>query len=74
MCCQDRASWENEKDIYAVLKPLMDRKPYILNFITAQERVGDPEDRELWIVTDYHVKGYFLSKSIRALFFACQDR
>jgi hypothetical protein len=33
--------------------------PNVLNFITAQERMGGSEDLgELWIVADYYERGY----------------
>ncbi|CAG5107818.1 Oidioi.mRNA.OKI2018_I69.chr1.g3501.t1.cds [Oikopleura dioica] len=55
-CLQDKNSYDNERSIYMMLKPLMDiHKPNILTFLGAQERYD--VQKEYWIVTEYHEVG-----------------
>ena len=53
---KDKNSYDNERSIYMMLKPLMDiHKPNILTFLGAQERYD--VSKEFWIVTEYHEVG-----------------
>lgn len=55
-CLQDKNSYDNERSIYMMLKPLMEiHKPNILMFLGAQERYD--VSKEFWIVTEYHEVG-----------------
>ena len=53
---KDKNSYDNERSIYMMLKPLMEiHKPNILMFLGAQERYD--VSKEFWIVTEYHEVG-----------------
>jgi serine/threonine protein kinase len=48
----DRASWENEKDIFSTIYSFTESVSNVLSFLGAGE-VHTSTDRDLWIVTDY---------------------